>query len=460
MGTKLQEIAYNQVANISEKGKNKIKKTDIFESIFKSLGKELNIKKDKILILNAEDKNIKKDKKEIYKKVDTNKDILKNSTNLEIVNFSLKIQYDEHIKKKENKSQNITNLNQKSDFNNQGNVNNKIFYSFNYINRKILDLKEYSIKEDIKASKKDNMLAQTFYDFNYTYSKNLDNKKEFIKDDIKLSYNAENIAQNLEEVLHKINKPISQNTLEISQNLPKEQITLNRLKNINNKQEINLNTNLYVNKNIDIKKSSLKQELDSKSSKIQENEKHNNQNNNFVNTIDLKDVFKNIENKNMENKQENSYLLSNLQQSDNKIKEDVKTINNIDNKDKLSILDKLANINTLIELKEGYESNNNYNQQKDNTGNFTNKMFSNQNNFNFSYNQTNITANIVQNTLNMLINTKDIVVDYNIISEIQNILEKNGFRNSNLVIKDKEKLIKIYKDEFRDSKNHGLNIEV
>lgn len=429
MDAKLQEIAYDQVSNISGKIKSKTKKSDVFESIFRSLGKESKNKKDEISDktfnifenLGSKNSNIKKN---LIKKL-SNIDELSNSSENQLLNLGQNVNLI-----------NIKSEQKKGEISNDQNLKNKV-------NTK--NLEEVTSNADKFNGKSLQFVIAAI--------------QTHLKEQFSLN------KSNLEKITSNINKSNSKSlqiVLDALQSHLKERISLNKsnleetISNADKSNGKSLQFVLDTVKNIENKRSGLKRELYNKSSKIQENEKYNDHNNNLTNMIYLKDNIQNIET-NIETKQENIYLSSNLQQSDNKTKEDIKTL---DTKDNQSSLERSININTLIELKEGYESNSNNNQQKENTDNLPNRMLPNQSNFNFSYNQTNITANITQNILNMFINSKDIIINQNMISEIQDILEKSGFKNNNLVIKDKEKVIKIYKEEVKDLKNYGINIEV
>ncbi len=466
MDAKLQEIAYDQVSNISGKIKSKTKKSDVFESIFRSLGKESKNKKDEISDqtfnifenLGSKNSNIKKN---LIKEL-SNIDELSNSSENQLLNLGQNVNLI-NIKSEQKKGE----ISKDQNLKNKVNTKNleEVTLNADKFNGKslqiVLDAIQTHLKEQFSLNKSN--LEEITSNMNKSNNKTLQNILDafqaYLKEQSSWS------KSNLEEITSNINKSNSKSlqiVLDALQSHLKERISLNKsnleetISNADKSNGKSLQFVLDTVKNIENKRSGLKQELYNKSSKIQENEKYNDHNNNLTNMIYLKDNTQNIET-NIETKQENIYLSSNLQQSDNKTKEDIKTL---DTKDNQSSLERSININTLIELKEGYESNSNNNQQKENTDNLPNRMLPNQSNFNFSYNQTNITANITQNILNMFINSKDIIINQNMISEIQDILEKSGFKNNNLVIKDKEKVIKIYKDEVKDLKNYGINIEV
>ncbi len=118
-----------------------------------------------------------------------------------------------------------------------------------------------------------------------------------------------------------------------------------------------------------------------------------------------------------------------------------------------------ANIN----ISNSNDSNLNY-QNNQNDNNFNKNMNGqnqNNNSFVFSYNQTNISANLVSNALNLVINTKDVILDDITILQIQQILKDSGFKHHNITIKDKEKVLKLY--EYKASNNSntsGINLAV
>jgi hypothetical protein len=110
-------------------------------------------------------------------------------------------------------------------------------------------------------------------------------------------------------------------------------------------------------------------------------------------------------------------------------------------------------------------NDNNSNYQNNQNDNNLNKNISgqnqNNNSFIFSYNQTNISANLVSNTLNLVINTKDVILDNITILKIQQILKDNGFKRHNITIKDKEKVLKLYECKaINDSNTSGINLAV
>jgi len=116
-----------------------------------------------------------------------------------------------------------------------------------------------------------------------------------------------------------------------------------------------------------------------------------------------------------------------------------------------------------INISNSNDSNSNYqNNQSDNNFNKNmNGQNQNNNSFVFSYNQTNISANLVSNALNLVINTKDVILDDITILQIQQILKDNGFKHHNITIKDKEKVLKLY--EYKVSNNSstsGINLAV
>jgi len=116
-----------------------------------------------------------------------------------------------------------------------------------------------------------------------------------------------------------------------------------------------------------------------------------------------------------------------------------------------------------INISNSNDSNSNYqNNQSDNNFNKNmNGQNQNNNSFVFSYNQTNISANLVSNALNLVINTKDVILDGITILQIQQILKDNGFKHHNITIKDKEKVLKLY--EYKVSNNSstsGINLAV
>jgi hypothetical protein len=112
-----------------------------------------------------------------------------------------------------------------------------------------------------------------------------------------------------------------------------------------------------------------------------------------------------------------------------------------------------------------YSDNNSNYQNNQNDNNFNKNMNGqNQNNnssFVFSYNQTNISANLLSNTLNLVINTKDIILDDITILQIQQILKNSGFKHHNITIKDKEKVLKLYEYKaINNSNTSGINLAV
>jgi hypothetical protein len=123
------------------------------------------------------------------------------------------------------------------------------------------------------------------------------------------------------------------------------------------------------------------------------------------------------------------------------------------------ILPQSVNIN----ISNPNDNNSNYqNNQNDNNFNKnTNGQNQNNNSFVFSYNQTNISANLASNALNLVINTKDVILDDITILQIQQILKDSGFKHHNLTIKDKEKVLKLYDYKVSNNSNtSGINLAV
>jgi hypothetical protein len=119
-----------------------------------------------------------------------------------------------------------------------------------------------------------------------------------------------------------------------------------------------------------------------------------------------------------------------------------------------------ANINIF-----SYGDNNSNYQNNQNDNNFNKNMNGQNQNSNssfvFSYNQTNISANLVSNTLNLVINTKDIILDDITVLQIQQILKNSGFKHHNITIKDKEKVLRLYEYKVTDNSNtSGVNLAV
>ncbi|ACD67245.1 MAG TPA: hypothetical protein DEA57_03750 [Sulfurihydrogenibium sp.] len=116
-----------------------------------------------------------------------------------------------------------------------------------------------------------------------------------------------------------------------------------------------------------------------------------------------------------------------------------------------------------INISNSNDSNSNY-QNNQNDNNFNKNMNGqnqNNNSFVFSYNQTNISANLASNALNLVINTKDVILDDITILQIQQILKDNGFKHHNITIKDKEKVLKLYEYKaINNSNTSGINLAV
>jgi hypothetical protein len=116
-----------------------------------------------------------------------------------------------------------------------------------------------------------------------------------------------------------------------------------------------------------------------------------------------------------------------------------------------------------INISNPNDNNLNY-QNNQNDNNFNKNMNGqnqNNNSFVFSYNQTNISANLASNALNLVINTKDVILDDITILQIQQILKDSGFKHHNLTIKDKEKVLKLYEYKVTNNSNtSGINLAV
>jgi len=116
-----------------------------------------------------------------------------------------------------------------------------------------------------------------------------------------------------------------------------------------------------------------------------------------------------------------------------------------------------------INISNPNDNNLNY-QNNQNDNNFNKNMNGqnqNNNSFVFSYNQTNISANLASNALNLVINTKDVILDDITILQIQQILKDSGFKHHNITIKDKEKVLKLYEYKaINNSNTSGINLAV
>ncbi|MBX0313154.1 MAG: hypothetical protein JHC31_15555 [Sulfurihydrogenibium sp.] len=116
-----------------------------------------------------------------------------------------------------------------------------------------------------------------------------------------------------------------------------------------------------------------------------------------------------------------------------------------------------------INISNPNDNNLNY-QNNQNDNNFNKNMNGqnqNNNSFVFSYNQTNISANLASNALNLVINTKDVILDDITILQIQQILKDSGFKHHNITIKDKEKVLKLYEYKAINNPNtSGINLAV
>jgi hypothetical protein len=116
-----------------------------------------------------------------------------------------------------------------------------------------------------------------------------------------------------------------------------------------------------------------------------------------------------------------------------------------------------------INISNPNDNNSNYqnNQNDNNLNKNMNGQNQNNNSFVFSYNQTNISANLALNALYLVINTKDVILDDITILQIQQILKDNGFKHHNLTIKDKEKVLKLYEYKVPNNSNtSGINLAV
>jgi len=297
--------------------------------------------------------------------------------------------------------------------------------------------------------------------------KNKDKDLEAISNlNIVLSYNAINNAENLKNV-----KGIKRENLNIieEENLQNLKITLKKLNKVNN-LAINIDkTSMPLDNknksNSDVNDKSQKDVISNLLKKKEEFEK-------FTSKIEdkksgeLKELNILKSNKEPELEIYINNFNENLRAEDLQNSNEVNVYTNKNNDENNPVatnyndnLPQSVNIN----ISNPNDNNSNY-QNNQNDNNFNKNMNGqdqNNNSFVFSYNQTNISANLASNALNLVINTKDVILDDITILQIQQILKDSGFKHHNITIKDKEKVLKLYKYKaINNSNTSGINLAV
>jgi hypothetical protein len=270
---------------------------------------------------------------------------------------------------------------------------------------------------------------------------------ENIKKDIKrknLNVIEEESLQNLKIALKKLNK---MNNLAI--NIDKTNMPLD------NKNKSNSDVNNKLQKDVISNLLKKKEEFDKLTSKIEDKK-----------SGELKEL--NILKSNKEPKLEvsinnfNENLRAEDFQSSNEVNIYTNKNNDGNNTGTTNYNDNLPQ-SVNINISNPNDNNSNYqNNQNDNNFNKNmNEQNQNNNSFVFSYNQTNISANLASNALNLVINTKDVILDDITILQIQQILKDSGFKHHNITIKDKEKVLKLYEYKvYNNSNTSGINLAV
>jgi hypothetical protein len=332
--------------------------------------------------------------------------------------------------------------------------------------------------------------------------KNNDKDLEAISNlNIVLSYNAVNNVENLKNVKSEKNKikdfKLTQESLEIRQQNVESIIKFNQLQDKTSLQMENIkkdikreNLNVIEEESLQNLKITLK-----KLNKINNLVDNKNKSNSDVNDKLQKDVISNllkkkeefekltskIEDKKTGELKEFNALKSNKEpeleisinnfnknlraedlQSSNEVNIYTKKNNDGNNTAATNYNDNLPQ-SVNINISNSNDNNSNY-QNNQNDNNFNKNMNGqnqNNNSFVFSYNQTNISANLASKTLNLVINTKDVILDDITILQIQQILKDSGFKHHNITIKDKEKVLKLYEYKaINNSNTSGINLAV
>ncbi|WP_028950655.1 hypothetical protein [Sulfurihydrogenibium subterraneum] len=258
----------------------------------------------------------------------------------------------------------------------------------------------------------------------------LQNQDSDVKDVLK-TYNL-NQLKKLEN-----NNNLNENKLLHNTSLKNDEIKVKRnYESIKETDQIDL-------KKVDIKIESKKQDF-LKSLKIEREDFTNNINNNI-----LTESFKNTEKQSINTNLNSKSLDQNTNKSNN-----------------------LDFVNTNNATAVNYDLTSGYNSSKsagDNANSFTQNQHqpstsgqSSFQNFNITYQNTNINAVITQTTLNLFIKSSDVVFTPEIIDSIKNILKTSGYKDLKLTLKDREKVYKVNSIEklSQPTTEKGINIAV
>jgi hypothetical protein len=311
------------------------------------------------------------------------------------------------------------------------------------LNKQINQIKDFKLAQEsleIRQQKIESIIKSN--QLQDKISSQMENIKQGIKRE-NLNVIEEENLQNLKSTLKKLNK---MNNLAID--IDKTSIPLddkNKLSDVNDKLQKDVISNL-------LKK---KEEFDKLTSKIEDKKTGELKEFNILKSnkepeleISINNFNENLRAEDLQNSNEVNFYTNKNNDGNN-----LAATNYNDN------LPQSVNIN----ISNSNDSNSNY-QNNQNDNNFNKNMNGqnqNNNSFVFSYNQTNISANLVSNALNLVINTKDVILDDITILQIQQILKNNGFKHHNVTIKDKEKVLKLYEYKVSNNSNtSGINLAV
>jgi hypothetical protein len=378
------------------------------------------------------------DKKRSVKK---NIDVKNNDKDLEAVS-SLNIVLSYNVAN--NNTENLKNVkSEKNKIKTGLEVNNTLTVNEN-LNKQINHVKDFKSAQEsleIRQQKIESIIKSN--QFQDKISSQIENIKQGIKRE-NLNIIEEENLQNLKIALEKLNK---MNSLAI--NIDKTNMSLD------NKNKPNSDVNDKLQKNVISNLLKKKEEFEKLASKIEDKK-----------TGELKEFNALKSNKEPELEISINNFNKNLRaedlQSSNEVNIYTKKNNDGNNTAATNYNDNLPQ-SVNINISNSNDNNSNY-QNNQNDNNFNKNMNGqnqNNNSFVFSYNQTNISANLASNALNLVINTKDVILDDITILQIQQILKDSGFKHHNITIKDKEKVLKLYEYKaINNSNTSGINLAV
>ena len=320
----------------------------------------------------------------------------------------------------------------------------------------VLDKSSLEISNTLTVNENLNKQMHQNKDFKLT-QESLEIRQQKIENIIKANQFQDKISLQMENIKQGIKRE-NLNVIE-EENLQNLKIALKKLDKINNlvdnKNKSNSDVNDKLQKDVISNLLKKKEELEKLASKIEDKKAGELKELNILKSnkepkleISINNFNENLRAEGLQNSNEVNFYTNKNNDGNN-----TAATNYNDN------LPQSANIN----ISNSNDSNLNY-QNNQNDNNFNKNMNGqnqNNNSFVFSYNQTNISANLVSNALNLVINTKDVILDDITILQIQQILKDSGFKHHNITIKDKEKVLKLYEYKaINNSNTSGINLAV